>query len=89
MNNKQREQARLRKQRQRDKERDISGSVTPPSVTEVPAIVTAITNPVMRKKLEAVCSSLKSRNLLGDVRYGCGRDSITFNTVGELLDITA
>lgn len=33
MDNKEREQARLRKQKQRDKERDISGSVTPPNVT--------------------------------------------------------
>lgn len=69
-----------------NKHRGITKGITESEgITSVPAIVTAITNPVTRKKLEAVCSSLKAYK--GDVRYGCGKDSITFNTVGELLDI--
>ena len=53
-------------------------------VSEYPAIVQAITDPVQRKRLEAITSELKVRGLGGDVRYGV--NGIDFNAVGELLD---
>ena len=49
-----------------------------------PAIVQAITDPVQRKRLEAITGELKARGLGGNVRYGV--NGIDFNAVGELLD---
>lgn len=83
------EQARIRKQRQRDKERQESVTFKERdrgSVTGHLAILDALVDPVKRSKLEKISRSLKDFNVSQEVRYGvCGP---TFNTVGELLEIT-
>jgi hypothetical protein len=53
-------------------------------VSDYPAIVQAITDPVRRDKLERITRELKSHNVSESVRYGL--DGPDFDTVGELLD---
>ena len=96
---KQREQARLRKQRQRDiLKRDtvtnVTQSVTKATnnvtldVTQYPdnmkPLLCALGDPVKRDKLRAICESLSSKDLLKHVRYGCY--GVTMHTVSELLE---
>ena len=55
-------------------------------LTEYPAIVRAITDPIKRKKLERISQELNSRGLGKDVRYGIGGP--TFDIVAKLLEVT-
>ena len=93
MEDRQREQARLRKQRQRDRESVTSGSVTPDSVTpgsvtpdsvtQYPAIILALSDIKKRAKLRAICQQLHNKGLLKEVRYGVRGP--TMDIVAELL----
>lgn len=56
-------------------------------MTEHPAILEALVDPVKRLKLEKICKSLKNRGLLREVRYGVYGP--TFDVVGELLEVTS
>ena len=92
MNETQKKQARLRKQRQRDKERDIgerdTDSVTKENVTQCPPIIHALADPVKRAKLEKIYESLKTFKQEENVYYGCGKHSMPFDMVGEYLEAT-
>ncbi len=85
MNEKQKEQARLRKQKQRDILRN--NSVTLDSVTYHP-ILDALVDPVKRDKLERISQELKNHHVSELVSYGC-RKPIPFDVVGDLLEATA
>ena len=81
------EQTKLRVQRYRDKQKSVT-SVTqsPENVTQYPAIVYALTDPVKREKLEKIHQSLKDFNVFKEVRYGVYGP--TFDAIGEMLEIT-
>ena len=89
----QRTQARIRKQRQRDKERDQTGEDVTLSntndVTQYHPILYALTDPIKRKKLESICESLGRHDVLDRVYYGCGAYSLSMDVVSDLLDTTA
>lgn len=56
-------------------------------VTQYPAILHALTDPVKRRKLEKITESIKNHNVLKEVTYGAyGPD---FQMVGEMLEVTA
>lgn len=57
--------------------------------SDYPPIIHAITDPVKRKKLEAICESLDNHKLLSKVYYGAGAHSVDFGTVSDLLAATA
>ena len=90
-----REQTRLRVQRYRERQ-----SVTQPTpesvtkalkdvtqdVTQYPAILDALIDPVKRRKLEKIYQSLKALNVLSEIRYGTRGP--TFDVIGDLLDAT-
>jgi len=101
-----REQTKLRVQRYRDKQRSVTNSgdnvtQSPESVTihhdnvtgdvtQYPAIVYALTDPVKRKKMEQVCQSLKTHKQVENVYYGYpGLSGVPFDVIGDLLDATA
>jgi len=60
--------------------------VTEQGVTSYPAIIYALTDPIKRKKLEAIIGSLSRRGIASQLYYGCGRSSVPFDIVGDLLD---
>ncbi len=76
------EQARLRMQKMRNKGAD---NVTL-DVTQYPAIIHALADPIKRKKLEKIYQSLKDFNQEKNVRYGI--NGPTFDVVGDLLEAT-
>ena len=94
------EQARLRKRRQRDKERDQNVTQSPESVTQgptdvtqdvtqYPAILHMLVDPIKRRKLEKICQSLKERNLDKLVTMGYpGMGGVPFDMIGDLLEAT-
>lgn len=51
-------------------------------------IMYALTDPIKRKKLERICQSLKDHNVLDRVYYGCGVNSLSMDTVQDLLETT-
>ena len=87
------EQTRLRVQRYRNKKKSVTDvtqgaeNVTP-DVTQYPAILRALVDPEKRAKLEKIYQSLKNFNQAENVYYGCGRGSVSFDIVGELLEAT-
>jgi len=86
-----REQARLRMQKMRNKDSD-NVTQSPESVTlgvpQYPAILRALVDPDKRPKLEKIYQSLKEFKQEKNVYYGCGKDSVPFDVVGELLEVT-
>ena len=60
--------------------------VTEEGVTEYPAVIEALVDPVKRAKLERIYHSLASRNVETQVRYGLWGP--TFDIIGELLEVT-
>lgn len=98
------EQTRLRVQRYRNKQKSVTESPenvtqSPDSVTEsvdnvtldvtqYPAIIHALVNPDKRKKLEKIYQSLKDFKQAENVYYGCSKDSVPFDVVGDLLEAT-
>ena len=55
-------------------------------VTEYPAVIEALVDPVKRAKLEKIYHSLASHNEETQVRYGLWGP--TFDIIGELLEVT-
>lgn len=89
------EQARLRMQKMRNKgvTVDPEGVTLIPAnvtvdVTQYPAILLALTDPDKRKKLEKIYHSLNEFKVADKVYYGCGKDSVPFDVVGDLLEAT-
>ena len=58
--------------------------VTEEGVTEYPAVIEALVDPVKRAKLERIYHSLASHN--EETRYGLWGP--TFDIIGELLEVT-
>lgn len=97
------EQTRLRVQRYRERQKSVTNSgenvtQSPESVTEseesvtqdvtqYPAIIYALTDPIKRKKLEAITQSLKTFKVADKVFYGIS--GIPFDVVGDLLEATS
>ena len=57
-------------------------------VTQYPAILLALTDPIKRVKLEKIYQSLSDFKQAGDVYYGCGKGPVPFDVVGDLLEAT-
>ena len=55
-------------------------------VTEYPAVIEALVDPVKRAKLEKIYHSLASHDVEAQVRYGLWGP--TFDIIGELLEVT-
>jgi len=55
-------------------------------LTEYPAVIEALVDPVKRAKLEKIYHSLASHNEETQVRYGLWGP--TFDIIGELLEVT-
>lgn len=53
-----------------------------------PAILYALTDPKRRRKLEKIYHSLKDFKVADRVYYGCSKDSVPFDVVGDLLEAT-
>lgn len=95
---KQLEATRLRVQRYRERQKSVTQS--PESVTEsvdsvtqdvtqYPAIIYALTDPVKRKKLEKITQSLKIHKQDMNVYYGYpNMGGVPFDVVGDLLEAT-
>ena len=64
-----------------------SQGITKEGITEYPAILEALVDPIKRAKLKRIHESLRTRGLLGEVRYGVYGP--TFDIVGELLEVTS
>jgi len=81
----QREQTRERVRRYRNKQDSVtSNSVTLDSVTEYPAVIYALADPIKREKLRRICQSLKEHNALEDVYYGVC-NPVPMNVVADYL----
>ncbi len=84
----------MREKRKQKSVTDVTQSVTQDpenvtqDVTQCPAIIHALTDPLKRRKLERITESLRNFNQLANVYYGCGKDSVPFDRVGELLEAT-
>lgn len=75
------EQARLRMQKMRNKK----SVTTDNNVTQYPAILLALTDPIKRVKLENIYQSLSDFKQAENVYYGC---RMPFDVVGDLLEVT-
>jgi hypothetical protein len=65
----------------------IDGSNSERSNT-YPAILHALVDPGKRAKLEKIYQSLKDFKVADKVYYGCGKGSVPFDVVGDLLEAT-
>ena len=83
-----REQSKLRMQKMRNKKSVTKDSVTKEDVTQYPAIIHALCDPIKREKLEKIYQSLKDFRQEKNIFYGCGKQSMPFDMVGEYLDAT-
>ena len=66
-----------------DKVKSVTADVTP-----YHPILYKLTDPKERKKLEAICEALSRRNLQSKLYYGCGKYSLPFDIVEDLLEAT-
>ncbi|KKL64212.1 hypothetical protein LCGC14_2167340 [marine sediment metagenome] len=71
----------LSKSKMRDRKRLERAVVNPKSIleqgiTQYPAIIHALADPIKRKKLERIYQSLKDFEQEKNVYYGCGKDSV-------------
>ena len=73
----------MRKRREGVTKEGVTGST---GVTEYPAVIEALVDPVKRAKLEKIYHSLASHNVEAQVRYGLWGP--TFDIIGELLEVT-
>jgi len=78
----------MRKKRSLTKRSNEPGGLTGEGLTQYPAILGALVEPVLHISSAASLSSLAQRNLLGNVLYGIGRASMPFSLVGDLLATT-
>lgn len=65
-----------------------SEGITEQGITRYPAIIHALVNPEKRLKLEKITQSLKNFKVADKVYYGCSKDSVPFDVVGDLLEAT-
>jgi hypothetical protein len=73
--------------------RVLQGEQKDEGITDYPAIVYALIDPIKREKLQRICKSLDKKlsdgsNLLNIVHYGTS-DYIPMSKVRELLQVTA
>ena len=80
--------AKDRMKRYRNKKRNESPNSVTVDVTQYPAILYALVDPVKRKKLEDIYLSLKAFRQEQNVYLGCGKQSMPFDMVGEYLEAT-
>jgi len=76
-----------------DKHRGITKGITlegitDKGITQYHPILDDLIDPIRRKKLEAISSALKRRNLGSKVYYGLGPNGLPMDVVGDLLDAT-
>lgn len=67
---------------------DAKASALMERASSYPPILYALTDPIKRKKLEAICESLDNHKLLSKVYYGAGAYSVDMETVRDLLGAT-
>jgi len=79
---------RMQKMRQGVTNQGVTDAGVTLDVTQYPAILLALTDPVKRRKLEKITESLKSHNQLKNVYYGYPDKGVPFDVVGELLEAT-
>lgn len=84
------EATRERVRRYRNKHKGVTlEGVTGQGVTQYPAILYALTDPIKRKKLEAITQSLKEFKVADKVFYGYpGLGGVPFDVVSEYLEAT-
>ena len=84
-----------RMKRYRNKKRDVTvedvtveepTSVTA-DVTQYPALLYALADPVKRAKLRRICEGLSNHNQLKNVYYGAGDMAVPFDMVNEYLAV--
>lgn len=93
---KRKEADRERQRRHRALQKGVTSlGVTGEGVTQYPAIIHALCNPDKRVKLEKIYSSLKDCKVENAVYYGYPAKywypegtGISFDTIGELLEVT-
>lgn len=81
----------ISKAKMRERKRLERAVVNPKSIlnegiTQYPAIIRALVDPIKRQKLEKITQSLKDFNQEKNVRYGV--NGPTFDIVGDLLEAT-
>ncbi|KKN33643.1 hypothetical protein LCGC14_0801820 [marine sediment metagenome] len=76
-------------ERKRSNKGLTNGGSTTEGLTKYHPIMYAIVDLVKRKKLEAICMSLKNHNVLEKVYYGVGVHSLSMDVVGDLLEATS
>ena len=62
--------------------------ITGEGITQYPAIIYALTDPIKRKKLEKIYHSLRDFKQEKNVYYGYPDKGIPFDVVGDLLEAT-
>ena len=80
------EQTRLRVQRYRERKNSVTEM--PDNVTQYPAIIYALADPIKRRKLEKVYQSLRDFKQEKNVYYGLPCNGISFDIIGEMLEVT-
>ena len=63
--------------------------LTSQGLTQYHPILDDLIDPIRRKKLEAISSALKRRNLGNRVYYGFSKNGLPMDVVGDLLDATS
>lgn len=82
----QKEKTAERQRRYRNKQKGVTlEGVTGKGVTDYPAIIVALADPVKRKKLERITLSLKKHNVSEKVNYGISGPD--FSMIGNMLDV--
>ena len=56
-------------------------------MTQYPALLYALADPIKRAKLRRVCEELSRHNQLSNVYYGCGDTSVPFDAVRDYLAV--
>lgn len=64
------------------------GSRQGSQITPEHPVMKYLIDPDKRKKMEAICESLKKHNQLGNVYLGMGRNSLPLDIVGEMSECT-
>jgi len=84
--------AKDRMKRYRNKRRNETVTGTPENVTvdvtQYPAIIYALTDPIKRDKLDKVYWSLRAVHQEKNVYYGLPYNGISFDIIGEMLEVT-
>lgn len=85
---KQKESNRIASQRQRDRAKGMTQEgMTGQGMTQYPALLYALADPIKRAKLRRICEELKTHNQLSNVYYGYGDTSVPFDVVNGYLAV--